>query len=77
MNVFGKTVKYKTFSIPIEKEVKNIDINGKESVVTISYKIEFIDSAKLFKQAWWKIKKNDLRRHLFFLIMISINLFCY
>ena len=44
-------MKYKTFSIPIEKEVKNIDINGKESVVTISYKIEFIDSAKLFKQA--------------------------
>ena len=44
-------MKYKTFSIPIEKEVKNIDKDGKERVVTISYKIEFIDIAKLFKQA--------------------------
>ena len=44
-------MKYKTFSIQVEKEVKNIDKDGKERVVTISYKIEFIDIAKLFKQA--------------------------
>ena len=36
------TEKYKTFSVPIEKEVKSIDIDGSESVVTISYKIKII-----------------------------------
>ena len=38
--------KYKTFSVPIEKEVTNIDEDGNESVVTMSYKIIFIDSAR-------------------------------
>ena len=38
--------KYKTFSVPIDKEVTNIDINGKENVVFISFKIKFIDSAR-------------------------------
>ena len=41
------TEKYKTFSVPIEKEVINIDKGGNESVVIISYKIKFIDSARL------------------------------
>ena len=40
------TEKYKTFSILIEKEVSTIDKDGNESVVTISYKIKFIDSAR-------------------------------
>ena len=40
------TEKYKTFSVPIEKEVKNIDKDGNETVVTISYKIKPIDSTK-------------------------------
>ena len=40
------TEKYKTFSVPIEKEIIKIDKNGDESVVAISYKIEFIDSAR-------------------------------
>ena len=39
------TEKYKTFSVPIEKEVTKIDKNCIESVVTISYKIQFIDTA--------------------------------
>ena len=39
------TEKYKTFSIPIEKEVTKINRDGNESVVTISYKINFTDSA--------------------------------
>ena len=38
--------KYKTFSILIEKEVTKIDKDGNESVVTISYKIKFIDCAR-------------------------------
>ena len=46
MNVLGKTEKYKTFSVSIEKEVTNIDKDGNESVVTISYKIKFIYSAR-------------------------------
>ena len=40
------TEKYKTFSVPIEKEIIKIDKNGDESVAAISYKIEFIDSAR-------------------------------
>ena len=40
------TEKYKTFSIPIEREVTKVDKCGNESVVTISYKTEFIGSAR-------------------------------
>ena len=40
------TEKYKTFFVPIEKEVTEINKDGNESVVTISYKIKFIDSAR-------------------------------
>ena len=36
------TEKYKTFSVPIEKEVTNNYKDGNGSVVTISYKIKFI-----------------------------------
>ena len=70
---FGEnTEKYKTFSIPIEKEVTNIDKDGNESVVTISYKIKFIDSARFvasslsnlgdnLAEGIHKIKCKDLR----------------
>ena len=40
------TEKYKTFSVPIEKEVTKIDKVGIESVETISYKINLFDSAR-------------------------------
>ena len=40
------TEKCTTFSVPIEEEVTKIDKDGNESVVTISYKIKFIDSAR-------------------------------
>ena len=47
MKVLGEnTEKYKTFSVPIEKEVTKIDKDGNESVVTISYKIKIIDRAR-------------------------------
>ena len=36
--------KIKTFSVPIEKEITNIDKDGNESVATISYRIKSIDS---------------------------------
>ena len=41
-----KYKKLQNFFIPIEKEVTNIDKNGNESVVSISYRIKFIDSAR-------------------------------
>ena len=40
------TEKYKTFSVPIEKEITKIDKDGNESVVTISYKMKFVDTAR-------------------------------
>ena len=40
------TEKYESFSIPVEKKVKNIDKDGNETVVTISFKIKFIDSTR-------------------------------
>ena len=38
--------KVQNFSVPIKKEVTKIDKDGSESVVTISYKVTFIDSAR-------------------------------
>ena len=38
--------KYKTFSLPIKKEITEIDKDSNKSVVNISYKIKFIDSAR-------------------------------
>ena len=43
---WGKQRKVQTFSVPIEKEMTKIDKDGNESVVTISCKIKFIDSAR-------------------------------
>ena len=40
------TEKYKTFSVTTEKEVIKINKDGNESVVTVTYKIRFIDSAR-------------------------------
>ena len=44
LNVFKE--KYRTFSLPIKKEIIEIDKDGNKTVKTISYKIKFIDSAK-------------------------------
>ena len=38
------TKKYKTFSIPLEKEVIKIEVIKIEGFITISYRINFIDS---------------------------------
>ena len=43
-NCLGEnTGKYKTFSVPITKEGKKIDKNGKKITKTISYKLQFVD----------------------------------
>ena len=52
MNVLGKkTEKYKLFLLQQKKKVKNIDTDGNESVVIISYPLKFIDSA-IFMATW-------------------------
>ena len=46
LNVLGKEKKSTIFfSISIQKEITKIDKDGKEGVVSISYKIKSIDSA--------------------------------
>ena len=44
--LWENTEKYKTFSFLIEKQITKIDKDGNESVVTILYKIKFIDGAR-------------------------------
>ena len=46
------TEKYKYFSLPIEKEVTKVDKDGNEDILTISYKIKFIDSAKFMASSF-------------------------
>ena len=41
-----KRRRYKTFFVPIETQVTKIDKDCNESVVTVSYKIKFIDGAR-------------------------------
>ena len=38
---------YKTFLAPIENEATNIDKDVNESVVIISYRVKFIDTARV------------------------------
>ena len=52
------TEKYKTFSILIEKEVSTTDKDGNESVVTISYKIKFFNSARFMASSLSNLVDN-------------------
>ena len=53
------TKTFQTFSIPIEvKEVKKIDKDGNESVVTISYERKFIDIARFMATSLSNIVHN-------------------
>ena len=56
------TEKYKTFSVPIAKEVTNIDKDGNESFVTISYKTKFIDSARFMANSLPNLFDNIAER---------------
>ena len=47
LNVQGENKKkYKIFSVPIKKEIINIDNNTSKIVEIISYKTKFIDSMR-------------------------------
>ena len=50
--------KYKTFSVPIGKKVTKIDKDGNESVVTLSYKTKFIDSARFMASSLSNLVDN-------------------
>ena len=56
------TEKYKPFSVQIEKEVTKIDKDRKESVVTISHKIKFIDSARFMASSLSNLVHNLAER---------------
>ena len=59
MNILGEnTEKCKIFSISIEKEVTKIDNNINESVVTVAYKIKFIDSARFMESSLSNLNNN-------------------
>ena len=52
------TEKYKTFSAPVEKEVTSVDKDGNKSVVTIFYRIKFIDSARFMASSLSSLVNN-------------------
>ena len=63
-NCLGEnTEKYKTFSVPIEKEIRKIDENGEENLRTISYKIKFIECKiydnPIMKSCRWSCWRNS------------------
>ena len=57
-NVLGKIQKSTKFSVSTEKEFANIARDGHENVVTISYKIRFIDSARFMTSSLSNIADN-------------------
>ena len=59
------TEKYKTFSVPIVKEVTKIDKNGNENVGSTSSKIKFLDSQGLWQihyQIFLIISQNEFKK---------------
>ena len=66
LNVFGQMQNFlgsnRNFLVPIEKEVREIDKDGNESVITISYKIKFMDSARfwpLHLKIWLLVSQKE------------------
>ena len=51
--------KYRTtFSVPLEKEITNIDKDGNESIITTSYRIKFIHSARFMTSSLSNLVDN-------------------
>ena len=55
---WGKLIKVQNFFLSNRKEVIKIDKDGNESVVTISYKIKFIDSARFMASSLSSLVDN-------------------
>ena len=47
-----------TFTVQIEKEVARSDKNGKEITKMISYRLQFIDSARFMASSLWNLVNN-------------------
>ena len=59
MNFFWEnTEKYKNISVQIEKEVIKVDKDGNEYIIIISYKIEFIESARFMASSLSNLVDN-------------------
>ena len=59
--LWENTEKFKTFYVPIEKEVTKIDKDGNESVVIMFYKIKFIDSARFMISSLIILQKEFIK----------------
>ena len=58
-NCLGEnTIKYKTFSVIITKKVKKIDKNGREITKTLSYRLQFINSARFMVSSFVNLVDN-------------------
>ena len=59
LNCLGESAeKYKTFSVPITKEVEKIDKNGEEVTKTVYFKLQFIDSARFMASSLLSLCDN-------------------
>ena len=54
----GNTEKYIAFTVPIEKAVRRIDKNEKETTKNISYILQFIDSARFMASSLSNLVNN-------------------
>ena len=52
------TKRYITFTVPIEKEVTRIDKNGEEITKSVSYILQFIDSARFMASSLSNLVNN-------------------
>ena len=56
------TERFKHFSVPLEKEIREVDKDGNDSVATISQKTKFIDSTKFMANSLSNIVDNLAER---------------
>ena len=50
--------KYKTFSVPLEKEIQKTDKDYNEDITTVSYKIKFIDTGRFIANSLSNLVDN-------------------